>query len=59
MKLKSDNGKLELLQDRYDELLYEVNQIKGLDSNTIKKKMKVIGLNYFFFLLFLPFYYFS
>ena len=32
----SDNEKLELLQDRYDELLYEVNQIKGkLDSNTV------------------------
>lgn len=30
----SDNEKLELLQDRYEELLYEVNHIKGkLNSN--------------------------
>ena len=32
-----DNEKLELLNDRYDELLYEINQIKGkLNSNNVE-----------------------
>ena len=33
----SDNEKMELLQDKYDELLYEVNQIKSkLNSNNVE-----------------------
>jgi hypothetical protein len=33
----SDNEKLELLQDRYDELLYEVNQMKEKINSNIRE----------------------